>query len=211
MRFVQPTNGDDVPENILAPPNPCPGVEAFYVFDRRDELSPRYNTTYFLSDITPVLNNSSFYEEDVKSHPSVTITWEICSYVNGRDTISDGPMSHEPALLPKPPALGSTLVSNGGTPPADGVQDYIDWYNLEHSAKLSLVPGWNNCRRYAHEKGYGEPEGATFYGWNFYDEENGLEGPEWWASMTEWTERIRGNAKKPNYRRVWKVIKTSQA
>jgi hypothetical protein len=70
----------------------------------------------------------------------------------------------------------------------------------------SLVPGWNENKRYRLEKSYGDVETASFYGFNFYDVENGLGGPEWKASTdTEWTQRVRSNHAKPNIRRMWKI------
>ena len=214
MRVVQPHEGQgEISDSSLSPPAPCPNVEAFFSFEGRDDLKPRYNTTYFLTDITPVLNDPSYYSDDVKAHSGdfASIAWEVCAFLNGRDTSEAKELAEKPHLLPRPPAIGSTLVSNGGTPPSDGEQDYLDWYSLEHSALLSLVPGWNNCRRYRHEKTYGKTDIATFYGWNYYDKENGLGGPEWQASVdTAWTTRVRTNAAKPNLRRVWKVLRTSQ-
>lgn len=214
MRMVQPAPGQGKPPpNILAPPAPCPNVEAYYIFEEMDHDLPRFNTTYFLSDIRPVLENASFYEDDVKATEGglATLAWEVCSYMNGRDTSEAKEMALEPHLLPKPPVIGSTVVSNGGTPKPDWVQDYVEWYNIEHSRLLSLVPGWNNCRRYSHSKTYGEADIASFYGWNFYDAENGLGGPEWQRSMTDWTKKVRIQASKPNLRRVWKVIQTHQS
>ncbi|TPX11542.1 uncharacterized protein E0L32_007753 [Thyridium curvatum] len=212
MRFAQPRPGrDEVPESSLAPPAPAPNVEAFYMFEEQDGLQPKYNTTYFLSDITPVLNDPEFYNDDVKAHSEqfASIAWEVCGFLNGRDTSEAKELSSEPHILPKPPAIGSTLVSNGGTPGPGWEQDYVDWYTTEHSAKLSLVPGWNNCRRYRHDRTYGEVDVATYYGWNYYDAENGLGGPVWQDSLTGWTIEVRKRAAKPNLRRVWKVVKTN--
>lgn len=212
MRMAQPHDPQaKPPQSILAPPALCPNVEMFYIFVAQDDLAPRYNTTYFLSDIRPVLDSSAHYDNDVKATADhlASLAWEVCAFMHGRDTIEAKELSSQPHLLPKPPAVGSTMVSNGGTPGPGWEQDYNDWYSLEHSALLSLVPGWNNCRRYRHVKTHGETDTASYYGWNYYDAENGLGGPEWQASMTAWTEKVRGNASKPNLRRVWKVVETS--
>lgn len=209
MRMAAPrASGGQTPTSNLAPPAPCPKVEAYYIFEGRDDETPKYNTAYFLSDITPVLNSSSYYEEDIKVHSGglTSLAWEVCAFIKGRDSSEAKELSSHPHLLPTPPAIGSTVVSNGGTPSPGWEQDYEDWYNSEHSGLLSLVPGWNNCRRYRHIKTYGNMDIATVYGWNYYDAENGLGGPEWQASMTPWTKKVRGNAAKPNLRRVWKVL-----
>ncbi|KAK7696872.1 hypothetical protein SLS64_014128 [Diaporthe eres] len=102
--------------------------------------------------------------------------------------------------------MGTEIVINGSTPKAEYEADYHNWYDQEHVHKLGLVPGWQLTRRFRLEKVYGEAETASFYGVNFYDEENGLGGPEWKASATEWTLRIRQQAAKPNIRRTWKLV-----
>ncbi|VUC26640.1 unnamed protein product [Clonostachys rosea] len=211
LRLTQPKDNSATlpPNDVLAPPAIVPGVEGFYIFESQDDLTPRYQTTYFISDIRPILESSSYFDEDVKraGDQLASLGWEVASFVNGRDSAQQKEMTSEPHLLPSPPAIGSTLISNGGTPADGWDQDYNDWYNKEHSAALSLVPGWNNCRRYKHEKAYGGADYASWYGWNYYDAENGLYGPEWQASMTPWTKKVRGQGRKPNLRRIWKVIR----
>lgn len=181
-------------------------IEAVYTLKANDDSTPLYNTLYFLSDITPLVNSRSQYNADKTGSSSSEVSWVICSFINGRDTAG---LSHEPQTKPhvlqNPPARGSILVINGSTPRADKEDDYHAWYDQEHGGKLTKVPGWNAARRYALTAVYGNVETANFYGFNFYDAENGLGGPEWKAGVTEWTLRIRSNAAKPNIRRVWKV------
>lgn len=196
-------------------PTVCPNVEAVYRVTANDDGSPANNTLYSLSDITPITTSTAAYDEDVKKSTS-SPAWVICAFINGRD--ADGvqtgdtltPPLTKPHVLPAPPAAGSVIVINGSTPRKDKEQDYHDWYDKEHGGKLTLVPGWNNSRRYALVKAYGIDDGETanFYGFNYYDAENGLGGKEWKAGVTEWTMRIRSNAAKPNIRRVWKVVAT---
>jgi hypothetical protein len=176
--------------------------------DANDTHTPSKNAVYILSDISAILDSSLEYERDVKAHCAelASISWVICAFINGRDKAPAKGVQHG---LETPPDPGSIIVTNGATPRADKERDYHDWYDQEHGNKLTLVPGWNAARRYRLVKSYGEAETASFYGFNYYDETNGLGGPEWKAGVTEWTLRIRSNAAKPNIRRVWKVISTS--
>lgn len=183
-----------------------PGVVAQYVAKADDDKTPSWNTIYFVKDISPLLSSSQHYEADVTtSSESSSPVWVICSYINGRDTAE----SVEPQTAPHVPSSrlirGSVLVINGSTPRQDKEADYHAWYDQEHGSMLTQVPGWRASRRYALSKAYGSVEVANFYGFNYYDEENGLGGPEWKAGVTDWTLRIRSNAAKPNIRRVWKM------
>lgn len=208
MRLVQ---ADAEPAD--AAPKVCPNIEAVYRVTANDDGSPSLNTLYFLSDITPITTSSAAYDEDVKNSGSVSLSWVVCAFINGRDDAPPPgdtlpPPLTKPHVLPDPPSPGSVIVINGSTPRPEKEQDYHDWYDQEHGGKLTLVPGWNNSRRYSLAKSYGDIQTAGFYGFNYYDAENGLGGPEWKAGVTEWTMRIRSNAAKPNIRRVWKVMAT---
>lgn len=214
MRLVQ-VKGNGVDESITSPPSVASNAEAIYKLTANDDGTPSLNTLYFLSDITPIIASSTEYDEEVKrAGESADVAWVVCTFINGRDDVTpkEEPLSAaltKPQVLLKPPSPGSVIVINGSTPRSDKEQDYHDWYDQEHGGKLTLVPGWNNSRRYALAKVYGDVETAGFYGFNYYDAENGLGGPEWKAGVTEWTMRIRSNAAKPNIRRVWKVVSTS--
>lgn len=195
--------------NITSLP-PIPNVEAIYTLKADDGKTPSHNTVYFLSDITPLLSSETHYNADAAAHreleaSSPALSWVVCSFINGRDTAGHGEPQTSPRVPSAPPAPGSVVVVNGSTPRLDKEADYHAWYDQEHGAKLTQVPGWWAARRYALAKVYGETETANFYGFNFYDADNGLGGPEWQAGVTEWTLRIRSNADKPNIRRVWKV------
>ncbi|GAB7335035.1 hypothetical protein MBLNU13_g06894t1 [Cladosporium sp. NU13] len=172
-----------------------------------DEKVPHQLTLYHLGDVRPLLSSSDLYDIDAASlGTDASLAWVVCSFINGRS--KDGPHSktRPTHLLSHSPAQGSKLVINGSSPRADKEHDYHGWYNEEHGPMLSLVPGWNENQRYRLEKSYGDIETAKFYGLNYYDEQNGLGGPEWKASTnTEWTQRVRSNHEKPNIRRVWKV------
>lgn len=174
-----------------------------------DEKTPEYNTLYFLSDIEAVLTNASFYEADVQAHTSefASISWVIASFINGRGQGDSAATTaiHTPLV---PPAHGTIIVANGSTPMSEKEHDYHAWYDEEHTGKLAHVPGWQLSRRYKFEHLYGEAEVASFYGVNFYDEVNGLGGPEWKAAVTDWALRIRDQAAKPNLRRTWEVSST---
>lgn len=172
-----------------------------------DEKAPNQLTLYHLSDVGPLLSSSDLYDRDALSHGNdASLAWVVCSFINGRS--KDDPRSKMSTnhLLSHRPAQGSRLVINGSSPRSDKEHDYHGWYNDEHGPMLSLVPGWNENQRYRLEKSYGDVETAKFYGFNYYDEQNGLGGPEWKASTnTEWTQRVRSNHEKPNIRRVWKI------
>ncbi|KAL2784563.1 hypothetical protein BJX66DRAFT_329900 [Aspergillus keveii] len=188
-----------------------PNTEAAYTLGAGDSEAPKHATIYFLGDITPITESASLYDSDKSSNSSASPTWIVCKFINGRDASnpSDSPRT-APHKLPAHPIQGSTIVVNGSIPRPDKEADYHAWYDQEHGGKLALVPGWNAMRRYALVKMYGEVETANFYGVNFYDEVNGLGGPEWKAGVTEWTLRIRDNAAKPNIRRVWRVEGVSE-
>lgn len=198
-----------ISETTERPSSPFPNIEATYILKAHDGETPSFNTVYFLSDITPIVSSPEYYNTDVSTHgvERSSLSWKVCAYINGRDRyngVNSDPVDH---VLFKTPAVGSVVVANGSTPSEDKEQDYHDWYDQEHGEMLRQVPGWNSARRYALVTVYGETEAARFYGLNFYDEENGLGGPEWKAGVTEWTLRIRSNAAKPNIRRVWKLEK----
>lgn len=193
-------------EGISSTTLPFPGIEAIYTLKADDNKNPQNNTVYFLSDISPLLSAKTKFDEDSAANSDVS--WIICSFINGRDITAPGDRAPQttPHKLPTPTALESVLVVNGSTPRPDKETDYHAWYDQEHGAKLTQVPGWTAARRYALVDSYGPSETASFYGLNFYEEKNGLGGPEWKAGVTDWTLRIRSNAAKPNIRRVWKVM-----
>ncbi|OAA68633.1 hypothetical protein SPI_00828 [Niveomyces insectorum RCEF 264] len=217
MRLVQPREGVTVPASALTPPAPCPHVQATWTTVAQDGEKPTHNTIYFVSDIGPLVTKSEaassggggddLYAADVRAHADTlaSVSWVVLAFVNGR--VRDGPTSSvlttSTPLVAPAPATGSVIVFNGGTPRPDKVDDYHAWYDQEHGAKLTHVPGWQTMRRYRLAKAYGDAEAASFYGMNAYDAENGLGGKEWQAGVTEWTLRIRSQAARPNLRRVW--------
>lgn len=172
-----------------------------------DEKVPHQLTLYHLSDVRPVLSSSDLYDRDAALQGGdASLAWVVCSFINGRSKDDSRSQTSPTHLLSHNPARGSKLVINGSSPRLDKEHDYHSWYNEEHGPMLSLVPGWNENQRYCLEKSYGDVETASFYGFNYYDEKNGLGGPEWKASTnTEWTQRVRSNHEKPNIRRIWKI------
>jgi hypothetical protein len=202
MRLVECSSSPRNP-----PPMPCPNIENIYAAAADDGKTPTQLTLYFVSDVRPLIASPNLYDNDLASQiPNDNLTWVVCSYINGRDKDLSPTTPSVPHLLSHTPAAGSRLVVNGSSPRQDKEEDYHNWYNEEHGPMLSLVPGWNENKRYRLEKSYGDVETASFYGFNFYDVENGLGGPEWKASTdTEWTQRVRSNHAKPNIRRMWKI------
>jgi hypothetical protein len=73
---------------------------------------------------------------------------------------------------------------------------------------ISKVSGWLKSERYEFTKAFGSQTGAApFLAVHFYEEENGLGGEEWKASVdTEWSKRIRENVMVQHYRRIWEVV-----
>ena len=203
MRILQPGEDTKSAADVFDPKAPIPNIEAIYSLDENEPGSTAHNTIYFSSDISPVVENESYYAEDAQACVAngCSVSWVAMSFINGQDKA--GPAS---AQVPdRDPPDGTVVVVNGSTPKAEMEQDYHDWYDQEHAGKLGLVPGWQCMRRYKLEKQYGDVETASFYGVNLYDEINGLGGPEWQSSVTDWTLRIRAQAAKPNVRRVWKL------
>ena len=172
-----------------------------------DEKVPHLLTLYHLSDVRQLLSSSDLYDRDAASHGNdASLAWVVCSFINGRSKDGSRSKTSLTHLLSHNPAQGSKLVINGSSPRSNKEHDYHGWYDEEHGPMLSLVPGWNENQRYRLEKSYGNVETAKFYGFNYYDEQNGLGGPEWKASTsTQWTQRVRSNHEKPNIRRVWKI------
>jgi len=186
---------------------PCPNVLQVWTATADDGKAPAQLTLYLLSDVSPLLSSSDLYDRDVTLHDDdKSLAWVVCSFINGRSKNDPPQKSSLTHHLSHTPAHGSKLVINGSSPRLDKEDDYHGWYNEEHGPMLSLVSGWNENQRYHLEKSYGNVETASFYGFNYYNEHNGLGGPEWQASTnTEWTQRVRSNHEKPNIRRVWKV------
>ena len=206
MRIIEPCDGSTPSEKSLAPILSIPNIEAIYSLAKDDSGAGTFCSLYFLKNIEPLLQADELYRKDVQDHSSdlSSISWVILSFI---DSIAKKGESQVPATAPP---SGSVMVANGSSPKPAFVQDYHNWYNQEHGGKLACVPGWQIGRRYQLEKTFGEVETASFYGVNFYDQVNGLGGPEWKAGVTEWTMRIRDQAAKPNVRRVWKVVKTER-
>lgn len=206
MRLAH-TADSQVESSKIAPASPCPNVQKTYTAVADDGEKPERLALYVLSDISPIVSSSEAFEADKAANPDLNISWVVCAFINGRDKST--PSKAEPSTthpLSHELVSGSKIVINGSTPRPDKEEDYHAWYNEEHGPGLSIVPGWNAARRYSLQKTYGDIETAHFYGFNYYDEESGLGGPIWQSSTkTEWTFRIRGNAAKPNIRRVWRV------
>lgn len=208
MRFAQLQPGKTIADSAWSPVDLLPGIEATYQLICDDDQEPRYASFYFVSDITPILSDDSLYSADVQKHSEdfASLAWTVTSFVNGRNPGEDGPFTG-PQTPKFAPPKGTVIVANGSTPKPEWVSDYHSWYDQEHGGKLGKVPGWILMRRYKLEKLYGDVAVASFYGVNFYEEKNGLGGPEWKEGVTEWTLRVRDQAAKPNIRRVWKLEK----
>lgn len=209
LRLIEPKEGANTDLGTIPTHPTLPNIQKTYTAVADDGEKPSRLVLHVVSDISPLLSSPEFFEEDVKANPNVTLSWIVCGFINGRD--AGAPETDDPSTvhpLSYEPALNSKIVINGGTPRPEKEHDYHDWYNQEHGTALAGVPGWNAGRRYSLQKSYGEIETANFYGFNYYDEDSGLGGPIWQKNTkTEWTYRIRGNAARPNIRRVWKVQK----
>ncbi|OAL05030.1 hypothetical protein IQ06DRAFT_290986 [Phaeosphaeriaceae sp. SRC1lsM3a] len=207
LRLAEPRDGT-TPSTRHARPQIASYATQIYTALADDDKEPSQLSLYVLDAINPLLETSDLYNADVAANADSQISWLILEFINGREKTASptSPPSTQHAL-PIRPLPGSKIVVVGSTPRPDKESDYHEWYNVEHGPALGTVPGWNAGRRYAFRKAYGEAETASFYGVNYYDAESGLGGPIWEKSTkTEWTFRIRGNAAKPNIRRVWRVV-----
>lgn len=209
MRLAQLQPGRAITDSAWAPNNAMPGVAAVYKLISNDNEVPQYAAFYLVADISKITNDRSLYAADVQKHSEdfVSLAWVVVSFVNGRNPGETSPYlgTQKPS---SPPSPGTIVVANGSTPRPEWESDYHAWYDQEHGGKLGKVPGWQLMRRYKLEMVFGDAATANFYGINFYDEKNGLGGPEWKAGVTDWTLRIRDQAAKPNVRRVWKLVET---
>lgn len=190
MRMVDIGSSSDPPPTMGA--YPCLNVERIYTLKQNDDKSPAYNTLYFPSDIDPILQNESYYHDDVGANGAnfASITWVVMSFINGRTKCSSPhpqcPQS-PPHVIPGTLAGDTVMVLNGSTPCEGKENDYHNWYNQEHGLLLANVPGWKAGRRCLVKKVYGDIEevcgAVTLFGLNVYDEQNRLGGPVWQANV----------------------------
>ncbi|KAH7071570.1 hypothetical protein BKA63DRAFT_448302, partial [Paraphoma chrysanthemicola] len=188
LRVVESKQSATPDSRHVHPKSPCPNVERIYTAVADDGKQPSQLAVYTIGDTSSLTSSNELYDEDVAANPHLDISWVVCGFINGRDKgapTADAPSTTHP--LSHRPVLGSKLVIVGSTPRPEKEADYHEWYNVEHGPGLAIVPGWNAARRYALNKAYGDIDTASFYGFNYYDEESGLGGPIWEKSTkTEW-------------------------
>jgi hypothetical protein len=96
----------------------------------------------------------------------------------------------------------------------ESVKHYSDFCIDEHLPLLMKVPGWRCGTRYKHVTTFGKAKEyvAPFLTIHQYDEQNGLEGPEWKKSVTSARHaELLKHLEKPPHRRVWKTEPGSTA
>ncbi|KAK3063550.1 hypothetical protein LTS18_014632 [Coniosporium uncinatum] len=110
---------------------------------------------------------------------------------------------------------GRVMVAVAATlkPGEDAEKEFGRWYDDEHVALLSKVPGWLRTRRF---KTSGidtqavEAGKVEYLALHEYEAENGLGGPEFkTATTTQWTQKIKDEVlASPLRRRVWSLAYT---
>lgn len=162
----------------------------------------RFQIAYMVDDVNAITSNT--YEKALASKPAFlkSTEWHLYQQLISRFT---------PGVLTMP--SGSVCVQVGQTPRDDpaAIQDVDAWFNEEHLPMLTLVPGWRVGRRarlLRRVGGENKEYAAPYVAMHRYLAENGLNGPEWQASVhTDWTKTVRDNMVKPNHRRVWEIEK----
>jgi hypothetical protein len=160
---------------------------------------PSANIVYKVEHLSKLISGEA-YDRDVAQNKDNTclLEWQVYKFISERSK-----PGLETDILP----ARSTVICVGITPSEGHYQDYADWFESEHAELLSKVPGWRASKRYQLAKAFGR-EGfvAPFIAVHFYDQENGLGGTEWKASVnTDWTKKVRENCSVPHFRRVWTV------
>jgi hypothetical protein len=161
--------------------------------------SPSANILYEVKHISKLLIPGA-YEKDTAHNDGTTtsLNWQVYKLIS---KIS------RPGTEDQVAPSNSTMVCIGITPMEGAFEDYSKWYEEEHLGLLSLVPGWRSSARYELAASFGGPKVvAPYIAMHFYDEVNGLGGPEWKRSVeTDWTKKVRRNCAVPHFRRVWSV------
>ncbi|KAE9374234.1 hypothetical protein N431DRAFT_437705 [Stipitochalara longipes BDJ] len=136
-------------------------------------------------------NDPAYFDD-----PGTSVDWLVYKRIS---ELSRG--GHEDTTPP-----GSVMICVAITP--KDADNYSNWYEEEHQGMITRVPGWRKSERYELAQAFGSETGAApFLAVHLYDEENGLGGVEWKASVdTEWSKKIREDVIVPHYRRVWKVV-----
>lgn len=160
--------------------------------------SPTNSIVYDVLHISKFLIPGAYENDPAHTKGTASLDWQVYKRISKRTR-----PGLEAELHPK----GSTMVCIGITPNEGAFEDYSNWYEQEHLGMIALVPGWRQSERYELAKAFGSPNGvAPYIAVHYYDEVNGLGGPEWKASVdTEWTARVRANCAKPHFRRIWTV------
>lgn len=167
--------------------------------DEKVELgAPSANIIYEVKHISKLLS-PEVYEEDPAHKTGVAdrLEWQVYKLVT---------KVTRPGTETEANPRASTMICVGVTPNEGTYDGYATWYDEEHVKLLSKVPGWRSSARYQLAVSFGSLKGVPPYlAVHFYDEKNGLGGPEWRKSVeTEWTLKVRENCA-PHYRRVWIV------
>jgi hypothetical protein len=200
LRLFNPTHGAKVGPEIYVPGSDITHVTTIASTDDKVQTgAPSAGFAYHVKHISKFLIEGA-YERD-PGHAEAGLI-QCFVYKRISQLSRDGHELSEGGVAPP----GSVMVCVAITP--GDTEDYSKWYDEEHQGMITKVPGWIKSERYELAKAYGSQVGAApFLAVHFYDEKNGLGGPEWRASVeTIWSKKIRENVVVPHYRRVWKVV-----
>jgi hypothetical protein len=158
----------------------------------------RYQNAYLVEDVSLIDEALVSELSSAASNHISRSDWHIYETisVDKRDGISK-------------PAPGTVVVCVGMSPIDDPevTADYHKWYVDEHLPMLAVVPGWRMGIRGRLVSSLGNQAEICrpFLAIHHYDEENGLGGPVWRASVeTPWTTKVVKTVNAPHHRRVWK-------
>lgn len=168
-----------------------PGVSLYSVLVADDAVEAhkpyRYQIAYVVDDLDAI--TPDVYEKAIAAKPSCiqSTEWHLYKQL----------LSHFRPDVTTMDA-GSVCVQVGQTPKEDSsvLKDFDAWFEEEHLPMLTKVPGWSVRRRMRFVRVFGTDSkeyAAPYIAAHRYEAENGLNGPEWQASVhTEWTERLYG-------------------
>ncbi|OBT81728.1 hypothetical protein VE02_08892 [Pseudogymnoascus sp. 03VT05] len=203
LRLFNPTHGAKIDPEIDVPGSDITHVTTLASTDGKVQTgAPSAGFAYHVKHISKFLIEGAYERDPAHAETGLTQSLDWFVYKKISQLSWDGHELSEGGVAQP----GSVMVCVAITP--KDTEDYSKWYDEEHQGMITKVPGWIKSERYELAKAYGSQVGAApFLAVHFYDEKNGLGGPEWRASVeTIWSKKIRENVVVPHYRRVWKVV-----
>ncbi|KFZ03205.1 hypothetical protein V502_11147 [Pseudogymnoascus sp. VKM F-4520 (FW-2644)] len=202
LRLFNPTRGATVDPEIDVPGSDITHVTTITSTDDKVQMgAPSAGFAYHVKHISKFLIEGA-YERDPAHAENLTQSLDLLVYKRVSQLSRDGHELSEGGVAPPRSVMICVAITPRDT------EDYSKWYDEEHQGMITKVPGWIKSERYELAKAYGsQVRAAPFLAVHFYDENNGLGGPEWRASVdTMWSKKIRENVIVPHFRRVWEVV-----